>query len=379
MKALNWFKNQINEISSFIINKSKMKKEDNKENKEEDKKDNKEIEENIIKFNKMNNINNNIMNEDINNININNEVINEDKKLPIKKKEKKRKKKKKKRNKNRYKNLIREEGTDNTYNIFNIINLFNNNKITEVNNDNNKKEPENKQLETIIDYDEDEINNLNYDLALQKDKRSYWQYYISLIKTKHEFINSFLYNKDYNSKIIKIDLFFFGFALNYTVNGFFFNDKTMHKVYKNKGLFNLENRLPIIIYSTFISMFISIFIKKLALTNDSIKRFKQNENTNNIKEREGELFMKLKIKFLFYFILSSLLLLFFWYYISMFNVVYRNTQLLLLKDTLISFGISLVLPFFIYLIPVLLRVPALNDQEKNKKCLYDLSKILSRI
>ena len=78
-----------------------------------------------------------------------------------------------------------------------------------------------------------------------------------------------------------------------------------------------------------------MLIKKLALSGDDIKKFKKNEDTNNIKEKGGELIMKLKIKFLFYFILSSLLLLFFWYYISMFNAVYRNTQYLLLKDTLI--------------------------------------------
>ena len=126
-------------------------------------------------------------------------------------------------------------------------------------------------------------------------------------------------------------------------------------------------------------MLISMLIKKLALSGDDIKKFKKNEDTNNIKEKGGELIMKLKIKFLFYFILSSLLLLIFWYYISMFNAVYRNTQYLLLKDTMISFGISLVLPFVIYLIPGLLRIPSLTDPDKDKKCLYNLSKILTMI
>ena len=363
-KKINSLINKINKISFFLINKIRMKKNDKNENKEiEEKKDEKEIRNNnIIRFSNINDINNNIINEDINNINknnINNEINNDNEKIQIKKKRKRKKKKKK------YKTISHEEGT--------------NNKITQGNNNNinNIKEPENKQLATIMDYNEDELNNLNYDLASQIDKRSYWQYYFSLIKTNHEFIYAFIYNKDYNSKIIKIDLFIFGLALNYTVNGFFFNDKTMHNVYKNKGLFDLDYQLPLIVYSTLISMFISIFIKKLALSSDDIIEFKQSEETNNIKEREKELIKKLKIKFLFYFILSSLLLFFFWYYISMFNAVYRNTQYLLLKDTVISFGISLVLPFIIYLIPGLLRVPALTDPEKNKKCLYDLSKILT--
>ena len=57
-----------------------------------------------------------------------------------------------------------------------------------------------------MEYNEDGINILPYELALQYDKRSYCKYYISLLRTKHNFIFSFCYNKDYNSKIIKIDL-----------------------------------------------------------------------------------------------------------------------------------------------------------------------------
>ena len=57
-----------------------------------------------------------------------------------------------------------------------------------------------------MEYNDEEINDFSYDLALENDKRSYCQFYISLIKTKYEFVYTFFYNKDYNSKIIKIDL-----------------------------------------------------------------------------------------------------------------------------------------------------------------------------
>jgi len=59
---------------------------------------------------------------------------------------------------------------------------------------NNLKNCEIKKLESIMDYTEEELNGLSYNLALINDKRTYWQLYISLIKTKHEFIYAFLYN-----------------------------------------------------------------------------------------------------------------------------------------------------------------------------------------
>ena len=227
-----------------------------------------------------------------------------------------------------------------------------------------------------MEYNDDEMNTLPYELALQYDKRTYWQYYISLLRTKHNFIFSFCYNKDYNSKIIKIDLFFIGFSIYYTVNALFYNDDTMHNIYESKGSFDIEYQLPKIVYSSLISMLLNTLLKLLALSNDGIIEFKQNKNKNDVNERANALKKKLSIKFVLYFIISFIFLLFFWYYISMFGAIYRNTQFHLLKDTLVSFGLSLLYPFGIYLIPGFFRIPSLSDPKKKKKCLYKFSRIL---
>ena len=115
----------------------------------------------------------------------------------------------------------------------------------------------------------------------------------------------------------------------------------------------------------------------LGLSNDAIIDFKQSEETDNIDKGGQKLIKKLKIKFEFYFILSFILLIAFWYYISMFDAVYRNTQFLLLKDTLIGFALSMVIPFVIYLIPGLFRIPALAATQENRKWLYYFSKLFT--
>ena len=332
-----------------------------------------EVENNRIRFNEIND--NNIVNNNDNNIN--NENNENDKKIKFKKKGKKKKKKKKKK---RYK-ANKEEKGDDIKNNENIINInFNNNIITDGNNkkqfENNFKIDDFTNLAATMDYIDDEINDFSYDSALKNDKRTYWQFYISLIKTKHELIYTFFFDKDYNSKIIKIDLFIFGFALNYAINGLFFNDDTMHNVYENKGLFDVSYQLPLIIYSSFISMFLGSLVQMLGLSNDAIIDFKQSKEINNINERGEKIIKKIKIKFIFYFILSFLLLFCFCYYISMFDAVYRNTQFLLLEDTLIGFGLSLVTPFVLYLIPGMFRIPALRAPQ-NKRYLYNFSKLFT--
>ena len=59
----------------------------------------------------------------------------------------------------------------------------------------------------------------------------------------------------------------------------------------------------------------------------------------------------------------------------MFCAVYPNTQKYLLYDTLMSLALSFFTPFFIYLIPGCLGIPALADHRRRKICLYKLSKI----
>ena len=232
-------------------------------------------------------------------------------------------------------------------------------------------------FKNIIKYTNSELNILSYNEALFYDKRTYCLYYISLLKEKHNLIFSFFNNNDYNSKIIKIDLFFVGFTNFYTVNALFYDDDTMNHIYESKGSFDIEHQIAKIIYSSLISMILNTILKLLALSNNAILNLKKNKTKYNINKKGNHLKNRLRIKFIFYFIISFIFLLMYWYYIAMFGAIYKNTQIHLLKDTLISFGLSLIYPFGIYLVPGLFRIPSLS--KKNRKCLYNFSRILQKI
>ena len=242
-----------------------------------------------------------------------------------------------------------------------------------------KKRKERKTINMINNikkYNDDNMNLLTYDLALKYDKRTYCQYYLSLIKTNHTFIFSFFINNDYNSKILKVNLFFFSLISYFTMNALFYNDDTMHKIYITKGSLNIEYQIPQIIYSSLISLIFDSPLKILALSNDDILEFKEMKLRKNIILKEKELFKKLNIKFILYFVISFVFLLFFWYYISIFCAIYKNTQIHLIVDTLISFGLSLIRPFLIYLLPAIFRTIALSNPKNKKPIIFKFSKIL---
>ena len=248
----------------------------------------------------------------------------------------------------------------------NLINFKSNTKI-------NKKE-ENIENKNILKHTESELNSLSYKEALKFDKRTYCQYYCSLLKKKLSILFSFYPNKDYNSQIIKSFLFFFFYASDITVNALFFNDDTMHKIYEDSGEFNLSYQLPQIIYSFLISYVINFIIEYLSLSEDAIISIKEKKSINLIMNKK--IINCLEIKFFFFFVTTFILLLIFWYYISCFCCIYENTQIHLFKDSLMSFGISLIYPICISILPGIFRIPALSSNKGDKSCIYKLSQFI---
>jgi surface protein len=267
-------------------------------------------------------------------------------------------------------------------------NILNKNQIKNNLNTNKKNNGKNDKIKfELSGY---EINNFNFENAVKFDNRSYCEYYISLINTKHLLVFTFCTSNDYNSKVIKITLFFYIFVLFYTTNAMFFNDSTMHEIFESKSNYNFIYQIPQIIYSSLISSAFKIVLSYLALTEaniielkniikteklvkSQIKKNKELKKVFNNSERIKNLNKCIAIKSTLFFIFDFLSLAIFWFYISSFGAVFENTQLNLLEDTLISFGTSLIYPFFIYLLPGIFRIPSLRNKYN---CLYKFSKIL---
>ena len=65
---------------------------------------------------------------------------------------------------------------------------------------------------------------MGYKRALKFDKRTFIQYYWSLLKRKHLVLLSFIPNNDYNLNLIKINFFIISFFLYFFIIEFFLDD-----------------------------------------------------------------------------------------------------------------------------------------------------------
>ena len=147
----------------------------------------------------------------------------------------------------------------------------------------------------------------------------------------------------------------------------------MHRIYIDKGKYNFFCFLPKFIYTIIFSSVINIIIRRLFLTQKDILGIKHEKNKNNINAKVLIAIRCIIIKIVCFFIFVFIFLLLFWYYLSSFCFIYKNTQIYLIKNALISFSISLIYPFIICLIPGIFRIPSLKIAGE---CFYKVSQIL---
>ena len=229
-----------------------------------------------------------------------------------------------------------------------------------------------KENKNIVSYNDYEMNHLNYERAKNIDHRTYCQYYLSLLRIKYILFFSFFLHKDYNSQMIKIYLFFLTFDINYLISAMFYSESIIHKIYIDNGSFDFTYQLPQMIYSFIISTFLKNIINVLGLYEPNIVIIK---NSKNLKETIQKELFNIKCKIFLFFIFTYLIIFFSWFYLGCFCAVYKNTQIHLLKQVSSSFLISLITPFFIYLLPGIFRIKSLRDRTK-RPLLFKFSKLL---
>ena len=222
-----------------------------------------------------------------------------------------------------------------------------------------------------------ELNNLEYNEACELDKRTFCRTYWSVLMREHTALITFVAWNDYNLFYIKIERFLILFCVDMTMNGLFFVHESMHRKYTQGENFTFVQKLPQLLFTLIAAHIIEVILCFLSMTDTQVYEIKELP----VKEKKkGQKIMDIisciKRKLTSFIIFTFILFLFFWYFISAFCAVYQNTQKIYLRDSMISFAISLIDPFIIYGFTSLLRCISLTKICRKHccgKCLYKTS------
>ena len=257
-------------------------------------------------------------------------------------------------------------------------------KLKKNNHDSNNKLMKIKEEEPIIKkkrtkkyLTSNDYMDLDYEEALELDKRNFLNIVWGYILEEQIICNTFLSELFLELRIVKIYFMIFSFCLELFLNAIFFTDDYISEMYHNDGVLDFFTSLPKSVYSLLVGFIIMFFLNFLSNSKNAF-----DEATDNIfdceeyKKKVNKILFGLKIKLAFFFTINFLLMIFFWYYCSTFCAVYYNSQEELVKGTLVSIITSMLIPFPVSIIMALIRYIALK---KKSKCLFRINYCIDKI
>ena len=274
----------------------------------------------------------------------------------------------KKKSYQKHKKIKKHSSSTNLYDIknSNIILIAPNLKYEPNLDEKNPKETNIKIETNIINNDSNEkrkiffenylatsLDDMEYDDALVKDQRTFWESFGECLKEKQFFIHTFIANDPIKIRSIKIILFILNIALYFVINGLFINEEYIEELYEvneeEEHFFSYITRsIDEIFYSSMISIIIDYIIECFFIEEKKIIGIFKREKESVIMIKFGivELIRNLKKRYLSFIITVFIVLIFSFYYLLCFNYVYPNAQIEWIKS-------SITLILFMQIISVL--------------------------
>jgi len=211
-----------------------------------------------------------------------------------------------------------------------------------------------------MDYDDDDLDELDYDEALIYDKRTFCQLFCNELKERQIIHNTFFVKDKLKPFSIKLIVFIFNIACYFVINGFLFSEEYVMKILRrtSKGFYYfIVDSTKRIVYSSIIGIVINIIVGILFRADKSIRKVQAKYKDNPIIEH-GEIvkiYKSTKNLYIIFTIINFFVMIVFIFYLFCFCGVYRNCQGDWFEGCFIVFVIMNILPLLGSLLLACLR------------------------
>ena len=242
-----------------------------------------------------------------------------------------------------------------------------------------KEEDLNKKI-NIEEYMQTDLDDMDYDDAVKKDKRKFSTYLYDKLKSSQIILNTFYHDEPLRPKPIKILLFILDIDLYFLVNGLFFNEEYISEVYHIEEEETFFSFIPRawnrFLYTTVVGGVVNYVIDCFFIEEKKIKGIfkREKDNTLFLKYETINVIKELNKRYSYFIILSYIVTIFTWYYVSCFNYVYKYSRIEWIKSTIVINIIMQIISVLTCLLESIIRF--LGFKLKSEK-IYKISLLLS--
>ena len=194
---------------------------------------------------------------------------------------------------------------------------------------------------------------------------------------KIEIINILFYPEEFTNRTLLLSAYLLDFLFNYFMNALLYSDDVVSQKYHNNGNLDFITSLSLSLISNIVTSIISYTITKLTNYHEFLQLLiKEVQNEQYFLLFFKKIYTSLKIKIMIYFLFNLVLCLGITYYLLIFCIIYKKSQVSLLSNFLLGEAESFIKSFAVALIVCILRVTSLKYKLKR---LYRTSIYLSDI
>ena len=217
-------------------------------------------------------------------------------------------------------------------------------KLNKENVDNNKI---NNYMKEYLATDEDDMD---YDDAIKRDKRTFCRFFWERVKVNTWIINIIFSHERLKPRSIKLLLFLLNIDLYFVINGLFFNQDYISEVYHDNEdyFFDYLSRTNYnLFYASMVGALIQNIINCFFVEEKKIKNLFRREKDNEMRLRSGfsSILDLIKCRYISFFLTSYVITIFSWYYITCFNNVYPNMKIEWIKSSVTI----IIIMIFVYI------------------------------
>ena len=133
------------------------------------------------------------------------------------------------------------------------------------------KSKKNQNIIKMSNNDED-LQDMNYELAIIHDKRSFLRIYWSFLVDSQIILGTFCTDNYLNLLVIKLSFLVYTFQISFFLNAFFYTDEYISDAYHNDGILDFVSGLPKSIYSFVVTLITTNLLRMLSNSKSELMR-----------------------------------------------------------------------------------------------------------
>ena len=196
-------------------------------------------------------------------------------------------------------------------------------------------------MKLINEYINPEFDENDFDDVIDKDKRTFLQFFLEKIYKNQIFIKTFIIDHIFKPLVLKIMLLILIIELYFLITALFYTEDYISDLFysdeKDGFLSFMSRRSYEIIYTMMIMGIIGYFCSYFFDSDEYLRRLFTKKIQANLNSALNDFVKMIKLKFIILIVISIIISIFSFVYIACFNVVYPYLKNEWIKSSIITF------------------------------------------